>query len=253
MHYETGGYYTKENLEVPEFVVNRLEEIVNSFASYRVNNKLLDIGCGAGSLLMAAKRAEWEAEGVELSHPTAEHLGKQGLKVFPGEVADAAFPTGHFDVVTAGELLEHVPDPSSLIAEIARVLRPGGIFWATTPHSNGICGHVLKLNWTLVAPPEHLHLFSIRGLTSLLSHHGFRNVQIKSEGLSLAELLGTLPGRQRDPAPYAPINSHDRVRTDYRWNEQLLKNRRRRMLKSAVNAALRASRLGDFLKIRAER
>src|SRR5512145_2901176 len=88
MHYETGGYYSDENLVVPEFVVTRLDEIVATFDPYRRTNRLLDIGCGAGSLLMAARKAGWDAEGVELSLPTAEHLGKKGLKVFPGDLLE---------------------------------------------------------------------------------------------------------------------------------------------------------------------
>ena len=253
MHYETGGYYNDENLTVPDFVNKRLEETVELFAPYRVTNRLLDIGCGAGSLLMAAKKGGWVAEGVEVSHPTVVHLRNNGLNVFSGELADAKFPTGHFDVVTAAELIEHVPNPASLVAEIARILRPGGVFWATSPHSNGASARVLKLKWSIISPPEHLHLFSTAGLRNLLIRNGFSYVQVKTEGLNLSELAGAL--RKRDEVGTgAPENEgHKRVRSDYRWNEKLLRNPRRRIMKNAVNAVLRGSRLGDFLKVWAER
>jgi SAM-dependent methyltransferase len=253
MHYETGGYYSDENLVVPEFVVARLEEIVASFDPFRSNNRLLDIGCGAGSLLMTARKAGWDAEGVEVSLPTVELLRNKGLKVFPGELAKAAFPTAYFDVVTAAELIEHVSDPSALIAEVARVLRPGGIFWATTPHSNGASARVLKLKWSVISPPEHLHLFSTRGLSRLLSDHGFRTVQVKTEGLNLSELLGAFRTREQAITGSSDNESHARVNSDYRLNEKLLKSPRRRMLKTSANAVLRASRLGDFLKVWAQR
>lgn len=252
MHYESGGYYNDENLVVPEFVTTRLDEIVASFAPYRSTNRLLDIGCGAGALLLAAKKAKWDAEGVELSLPTVQHLRNQGLKVFPGELVKAAFPTAHFDVVTAAELIEHVPDPAALVAEVARILRPGGIFWATTPHSNGASARVLKLNWSIISPPEHLHLFSTRGLARLLSEHGFRKVQVQTEGLNLTELAGAFRGEQASVGPQDNAG-HSRVNADYRLNETLMKSPRRRVLKNSANAVLRASRLGDFLKVRAER
>ncbi|HEX7295664.1 MAG TPA: class I SAM-dependent methyltransferase [Pyrinomonadaceae bacterium] len=252
MHYESGGYYNDENLVVPEFVSARLDQIISSFAAYRSVNKLLDIGCGAGSLLFAAKRAAWDAEGVELSLPTAQHLKNRGLKVFAGELAAAAFPPACFDVVTAAELIEHVADPASLVAEVARILRPGGLFWATTPHSNGASGRVLKVNWSIISPPEHLHLFSASGLTTLLSQHGFRKIRVKTEGLSFSELAGAFR-REQHTAGTTSNAAHARVSSDYQFNEKLLKNPRGRMLKNSANALLRASRLGDFLKVHAER
>jgi SAM-dependent methyltransferase len=253
MHYETGGYYNDENLDVPRFVTSRLEEIVNSFAPYRQSNRFLDVGCGAGTLLSVANQAGWNAEGVELSVPTVDILRKQGLAVFPGELAQAKFPEGHFDVVTAAELIEHVPDPSSLIAEVARILRPGGIFWATTPHSHGASGRVLKLKWSVVSPPEHLHLFSVRGMAALLARHGFRQIKVKTEGLTAGELMGAFRSRAPAGDGAAILNGHQRVQSDYKLNETLLLNRRRRMIKNAANTVLRASRTGDFLKVWAER
>lgn len=253
MHYETGGYYNDENLDVPGFVTSRLEEIVNSFAPYRETNRLLDVGCGAGTLLSVATQAGWNAEGVELSVPTVDILRKQGLSVFPGELAQAKFPEAHFDVVTAAELIEHVPDPSSLIAEVARVLRPGGIFWATTPHSHGASGRILKLKWSVVSPPEHLHLFSVRGMAALLARHGFQQVKVKTEGLTAGELMGAFRSRAQDRDGAAIPTSNQRVQCDYKLNETLLLNRRRRMIKNAANSVLRASRTGDFLKVWAKR
>jgi len=245
-------YYTVENLQVPDFIATRLDEIVDSFAAYRNNNRLLDIGCGAGSLLMAAKRANWNAEGVDVSASAIEDLHRRGLKAFQGDLIEASYPTAYFDVVTAGELIEHVPDPASLVAEIARILRPGGILWATTPHSKGASARLLKLKWSVIAPPEHLHLFSIRGLKKLLARHGFRRVRVATEGLNPTELLGALRSQETTPAGASEIEGHTRVDSSYSWNEAMLRNARRRMLKNAANAVLRASRLGDSLKVWAE-
>ncbi len=53
---------------------------------------------------------------------------------------EAAFPSEHFDVITAAELVEHLCDPQALLHEVARILRPGGLFWMTTPHARGLSG-----------------------------------------------------------------------------------------------------------------
>jgi ubiquinone/menaquinone biosynthesis C-methylase UbiE len=165
---------------------------------------------------------------------------------------EARFPNAHFDVVTASELLEHVPEPSSLIAEIARILRPGGILWATTPHSRGASARLLKLNWNVIGPPEHLHLFSVHGITRLLSSQGFRGVRVATEAVNPTDLLRSLRSQQAAAPIVVPGEANKRVEAAYQWNEMLLRNPRRRILKNAVNAALRASRLGDSLKVWAE-
>ena len=253
------GYYDEGNLAVPEFIDRRLDEIVAGFEPYRRRGRLLDVGCGAGTFLRAAARAGWEAVGVEVSATAAEHNRAAGFEVFNGLLEDARYPEGRFDVVIASEVLEHVPDPGEMLREILRVLRPGGLLWATTPHGRGLSGRALGLGWSAVAPPEHLHLFSRRAAASLLSRAGFGRVRVVTEGANPAELLRAL--RRQGPAPPAhgapppphPSVGGERVQTGYELNAFLSERRSRRLVKDAVNGLLRLSRLGDSLKIRAER
>ncbi|MFN2531713.1 MAG: class I SAM-dependent methyltransferase [Pyrinomonadaceae bacterium] len=246
------AYYDADNLSVPAFIARRLDEIVVSFDSYRKTNKFLDLGCGAGSLLEAGKRAGWDVEGVEISKPAVEYLRSRSLNAFCGELKDACYPTAHFDVVTASELMEHIADPRPLLREIARVLRPGGLFWATTPHSLGASARLLQIGWTVVSPPEHLNLFSVSGLRKLLLDQGFCRVRIATEGLNPVELLHAW-GRHQQPESANGDDGTRRVQSSYRLNEALLSSGSRRAVKSIINGLLRATRLGDSLKVRAER
>ncbi|MBP8949553.1 MAG: class I SAM-dependent methyltransferase [Candidatus Promineofilum sp.] len=97
--------------------------------------RLLDLGCGRGGLV------------EQLAHPTAQIVGidpdfdslrQHRLPGLP-RVASAGdglpFVAGAFDVVAASWLLEHLPRPAATLAEIARVLRPGGAFIFITPNA----------------------------------------------------------------------------------------------------------------------
>ena len=247
------SYYTAENLTVPDFVARRLDEIVSSFAPYREHNRLLDVGCGAGSFLEAARRGGWRAYGVEVSRTACAHVRGLGFEVFCGELSGANYPAGHFDVVVASEVLEHVPDPRAMLREIARILRPGGLLWATTPHGRGFSARVLGLGWSAVSPPEHLHLFSVASLRRALAEAGFSRVSVATHGTNPYEILSGLRARGRAGGAGAAMGGGDRVETSYRLNEFLSESPSRRALKGALNSLLNATRLGDSLKVRAEK
>jgi SAM-dependent methyltransferase len=242
------GYYLKsEEKETPPFVLKRLEEITAGFAPYRQNNRLLDLGCGAGDLLEAARRHGWQAQGVDVAAHVVNHVRQRGFEVFEGELNEAGFPAAQFDVVTAAELLEHIFNPRALLCEIARILRPGGLFWTTTPHARGISARMLGLKWRCIWPPEHLQLFSIRGLKALLREAGFRDIHVDTTGGNPVEIWHAL-GRTKS-APKTVDQHFDRVLTSYQLNESLMKSRSRRALKSTVNSFLNLSRLGDSMKV----
>jgi SAM-dependent methyltransferase len=245
------SYYPEESLSPPAFIQTRLEEITAGFVSYRQTNRLLDIGCGAGNLLEAARKNGWNAHGLDVAQQAVDHVRSRGFEVFQGELKDAHWPEQHFDVITAAEILEHLPEPRLLVKEVARLLRPGGLFWTTTPHARGLSARVLGLKWRCIWPPEHLQLFSARGLKSLLRDAGFRQIHVRTTGGNPIEIFHAM-GYKQD-APKAGDQQFDRVLTGYQLNESLLKSRPRRVVKDLANGVLNISRLGDTLKVFATR
>ncbi len=246
------GYYLKqEEVQPPEFVKQRLTEITAQFAPYRQTNRVLDLGCGAGALLEAARSHGWHARGLDVSSHAAKHVRELGFEVFEGELNAARFPSAYFDVVTAAELIEHIFEPRVLVQEVARILRPGGLFWLTTPHARGLSARLLGLKWQCIWPPEHLQLFSISGLKALLRDAGFRNVRVDTTGGNPIEIWHAIGGAKSAPKT---VDQHfDRVLTSYELNESLMKSRSRRALKNTVNSFLNLSRLGDSMKVFAVR
>jgi SAM-dependent methyltransferase len=145
------------------------------------------------------------------------------------------------------EVIEHVRDPHELIADAARLVRPGGAVYITTPHGRGISARLLRTRWSVVTPPDHLQLLSIQGLRAALGNAGFVVRSVSTHGLNPYELVaGLRHGRARPQA-------HSNTETSYRLNESLSTRRSGVIVKRAVNAALTAVRLGDTLKVVAER
>jgi SAM-dependent methyltransferase len=245
-------YYGEGNLSVPDFINQRLDEIMAGFSGYRQSGRLLDVGFGAGTILDAAARAGWNAMGVEVSETAVEHARSRGYDVFCGELAEARYADNYFDVVTASEVLEHVPNPRAMLDEIARILRPGGLLWATTPHGKGLSSRVLGLKWSTISPPEHLHLFSRGGLKALLKASKFKRVRVVTHGVNPFEIWHTLrPHQSRETATDG--ENFSRVESSYQLNQFLTGSGPRRILKGAANGLLSAGRLGDSLKIWAEK
>lgn len=102
---------------------------------------VLDIGCGAGGIDLALVQAHGAGyvTGIDVEDPVLararEHVAAAGLghriglvKVAPGPLP---FPPGTFDVVFSKDSIVHIPDKHALMAEVFRVLKPGGIFCAS--------------------------------------------------------------------------------------------------------------------------
>jgi 2-polyprenyl-6-hydroxyphenyl methylase / 3-demethylubiquinone-9 3-methyltransferase len=87
---------------------------------------LVDLGCGAGLLAPHAARLGYRHVGVDLGVTALSLARAHGVVPVRGDVARLPLADGVADVVSAGEILEHVPDLRAAVAEACRVLRPGG-------------------------------------------------------------------------------------------------------------------------------
>lgn len=97
--------------------------------------RVLDVGCGGGILAEAMARRGARVTGIDLSEKALRvaqlhlHESKLDIRYEKSSVEDYA---GEFDLVTCMELLEHVPQPASMVAACARLVRPGGrVFFST--------------------------------------------------------------------------------------------------------------------------
>jgi len=135
--------------------------------------RILDLGCAIGSLLLRLRDRGWETTGVEISRPQAEYgRQKRNLDIRPLPLKENHFPAGYFNVVHASHLIEHLNDPVSMIREVHRILAAGGWFFITTPNIAGFQARFFGSRWRS-AIFDHLYLFSIGTLKRLLRENGF--------------------------------------------------------------------------------
>jgi SAM-dependent methyltransferase len=157
------------------FVARRraVADFIQSHAPAGKPVKILDAGCGTGAMLdLFAKWPDVEATGADLSPEALRFSSERGHeRLVSADLTDMPFPPGSFDVVTALDVLEHVPDDKTAAAEIARVLRPGGVLVATVPAYMLLWGpHDEALH--------HQRRYSARQLRELIRDAGLEQVKL---------------------------------------------------------------------------
>ncbi len=129
--------HLKRNTHWVKAVLERLHSITDLASDARI----LEIGTAAGINLVTLMEMGYQCEGIEPwaearqnSEQLSEHLGIT-LNVVEGQAEDIPYEAETFDVVLAFAVMEHVLDIETALAEISRVLKPGGIFWFSTASS----------------------------------------------------------------------------------------------------------------------
>lgn len=154
------------------------------------------MGCSAGFIVEAARNAGFDAYGVDIEAWGIQFAKEQlGLDhMYQGALEEQRFPDGHFDIITAYEIIEHVPNLDRFVGELKRILAPDGILEIRTPD----VGHwrtPRKLEtWDAILPSEHLYYFDRRTLPRLLEKHG---LAVLKRGLNLKPGLRLYVGHAR--------------------------------------------------------
>jgi 2-polyprenyl-6-hydroxyphenyl methylase/3-demethylubiquinone-9 3-methyltransferase len=182
-------------------------EYINSHAPLK-GKKVLDVGCGGGVLAESMARQGGEVTGIDMGEGPLQvarlHLLESGLEVLyeriPVERLADERPAS-FDLVTCMEMLEHVPDPSSVVEACARLVKPGGqVFFSTinrNPKSYMLA--VIGAEYLLRLLPRGTHDFAKFIRPSELERW------CRSSGLRSQEIIGVL---------YNPLNGSFRLSKD---------------------------------------
>lgn len=222
---ELGEYYPAHYLgeverRIDEYLSGSLQrsrswkgevEKVQLVERYASGGRILDVGCGDGKFLWALDPERWERFGVERSTETVNLLRQRisGLRLVAGDIHSGELIPGAFDALTFWHVLEHLPDPEAALARAATLLRPGGWVFVSLPCIDSLQALLFRGYWYgFDDVPRHLHHFSGRSLTMLLTRTAFtvrrqlmfsRNVNFHALKHSL---LNWCTERRKSRAPY---------------------------------------------------
>lgn len=184
---ELAKYYeTEEYISHTDTKRNLFEKVYHLVREYAIKNKvallnkeqakgrLLDIGCGTGDFLSAAKNNGWSVTGIE---PNENARTKANTKT-NNNVFDILkleiLPDDSFDVITLWHVLEHLPDLETHVKVFRRLLKPNGTLIIAVPNHKSFDANYYKDFWAAYDVPRHLWHFSQTSIKKL-----FQNFQIE--------------------------------------------------------------------------
>jgi ubiquinone/menaquinone biosynthesis C-methylase UbiE len=120
--------------------------------------RLLDLGCGTGHQMAELRERGFEVTGVDGSDEMLKHAraNNPDAELHQADVDDLPLPDASFDYLLCIEVLRYLPEPERCVAEMARVLRPGGVALATATPLFNLNGYALVNRAATVIPNRKL-------------------------------------------------------------------------------------------------
>jgi 2-polyprenyl-3-methyl-5-hydroxy-6-metoxy-1,4-benzoquinol methylase len=179
-HYYDGWGLQTDEQAVEHIKRSTFQRVLRGLGDAR--GRLLDCGAATGFLMGVARDLGFDVYGVELSEfgagKIAERFGQ--AHAFQGNLEDAPFEKGSFQVVTMCDFLEHVRDPEAVLRRANELLAPGGKLALTLPHVGSLSQRTMGMRWPNYKT-EHLYYFGKRNLEQLLSRMGFTSYRAHTQ------------------------------------------------------------------------
>ncbi|MGZ8440553.1 MAG: class I SAM-dependent methyltransferase [Candidatus Deferrimicrobiaceae bacterium] len=178
--YEEDFYAEQGAIKDPSDGIRENVPRVKFVRRFKKTGDLLDVGCGLGFFLEAARGEGFSVAGLEWSRWATDYIqGHFGIPVLPAPVETVSLEDNSQDVCTLWQVIEHLPDPLAVLGRIRGLLRSKGILVMETRNSTGYDARALGPKWGGWTLPHHLWHFDPRSLRLLVEKSGFRVVQVK--------------------------------------------------------------------------
>jgi SAM-dependent methyltransferase len=139
--------------------------------------RLLDVGCGLGFFLEAARGRGWEGTGIDPSPFSVEHVRSMGFEAHRGLLHQVDLEPASFDAIALLQVIEHVLDPRELLAGCMRLLRPGGALLVATPNPRSLLAAAQRERFNYWIPPVHCVWYPPATLKRTLETSGYQRVR----------------------------------------------------------------------------
>lgn len=183
----TASYFNKGKYVDDQAVYREQTRRLNFLkrAGVSFGSRILDAGCATGDFL-AAGQAHYEMWGQDISRYAVE-TARTRLPEISSHIRTASldclnYPQAFFDAIVLWDVLEHVHDPVSRLADLSNILRPGGHLFVSTPDAGAFTARFMGRHWAFLTPPEHLCLFSKYTLRRLFTVSGLSPLFFQSLG-----------------------------------------------------------------------
>ena len=189
--YDLSQFYPNEYYEIPKNEVElaaRAEKLqagkLDVLRRFATKGNLLEIGPAYGLFAYLAKQEGFNVTGIEMDPRCCNFLRTiVGINVVEGSDAVslmAALPK--FDVIVLWQVIEHLPDPWTVLNAAALHLTQGGVLIVDTPNPDAFQYRVFGSRWTHVDAPRHVSLIPAHLLVKFVGQHGLKLIDISSSG-----------------------------------------------------------------------
>ncbi|HEX9002469.1 MAG TPA: class I SAM-dependent methyltransferase [Blastocatellia bacterium] len=162
-------------------------ERLDDLKRFVAGGRLLEVGCSTGEMLAEAG-SSFTACGVEADEGSSRVTVARGLNCSHGTLAEAKFPDAHFDVAAMYHVVEHFPSPRAELAELHRVIAPGGWLVIETPNIETLWFRLLGARWRQFIP-DHIFFFTPATLARLCEESGFEICELRNVGKAMSTRL----------------------------------------------------------------
>ncbi len=185
-----GGYYNSDEYishsNAKKGLINSIYQIVRNYSidkkvklvkDYKLQGKVLDIGCGTGEFLNALSKNGFDTKGIEPNESARNQAIKNYNLIVNEEREICNFQSGSFDIITMWHVLEHVYRLEDRMEQIKNMINPGGFLLVAVPNPDSWDAKKYNKYWAAYDVPRHLYHFGQTDIVNLFDRFSFELIK----------------------------------------------------------------------------